>query len=258
MNLRIRDKLMILITAPLTVLAIFIATAGRIQIETRSTTVERDHWNQSLVAYSTLLATLGDAETGMRGYVIAGSPRFKTPYRTAAAELEPELARLTILSDAERHQSVKVSALSALARNAFKIDAATVALVDHGKRAAAARAVVGGAGKGAMDRFRVALSDLEREAVARRTKISAKLDDLWLRTFELIAIAALVALAVTIALYVTITRSIGERLRRVGQDALAISRGIVPPFALPGKDEISQLNRSHTRSLHARAPVRSP
>lgn len=244
---------MILITVPLTVLGIFIATAGWIQIQTRSTTVEGDHWNQSLAAYSGLLTTLCDAETGMRGYVIAGVPRFKMPYLRAAVSLEPELARLGTLSHADNAERVKVSALSALARNAFKIDEATVALVDRGQRLRAARAVAGGTGKLAMDRFRVAVSNAEREAITRRAEASAQLNELWRRTFALIAIAALVALAVTIALYVTITRSIAERLRRVGEDALAISHGVVPASAPSGKDEISELSRSlHEIIKHGR------
>jgi len=254
MNLRIRDKLMILVTVPLTVLGIFIATVGWIDVQTRSTIVARDHWTQSLVAYGGLLTTLCDAETGMRGYVIAGTPLFKMPYRQAAVSLQPELARLKSLANADdKAQRDKVAALSALARSAFKIDGATEALVDHGQRAAAVRAVVGGAGKLAMDRFRAAVSNLEREAIGHRAEISAKLDGLWRRTFALIAIAAFVALAATIALYVTITRSIGERLRRVGEDALAISHGIVPASVPSGKDEISQLNRSlHEIIAHGR------
>lgn len=254
MNLRIRDRLVFLITVPLTMLALFIATAAWIHIETRAATVTQDHWNRSLLAYSKLSETLGDAQTGMRGYVITGNTRFKKPYYDAAADLEPELARLTNLARADRAERANASSLSALARTSFAFDVATVALVDRGQREAARHAVASGKGLIALDRFRSAVAVLENDAIRRRELSSVRLDTLWLRTFTLIEIAALAAIAVTIALYLMVTRRIAERLRRVGEDAVRISRGIAPVSPPSGNDDIAQLGRSlHTIIALARS-----
>ena len=243
MNLRIRDRLVVLIIAPLTVLGVFIATVTWLQIETQATTDRLIYWNRSLAAYETLLNTLEDAETGMRGYVIAGVPRFKRPYEHAATQLEPELDKLAKLAGS-RAGAGPVRSLVALARSAFAADAAIVADVDRGRRTTAERAVASGEQMQAMDRFRAAVSKLEDDASSRRAGYTSVREALWNRLDALLGVAAFVGLGVTVALYIMMSRSIADRLRRVGEDALAISRGLVPASDLSGNDEITQLGRS--------------
>lgn len=77
-----------------------------------------------------------------------------------------------------------------------------------------------------MDQLRAANWDLKQETNATRAAALDELSAAWRGTYALLALGAFASFATMAALYLAITRQIVRRFSKVGQDAIAISRGI--------------------------------
>ncbi len=117
--------------------------------------------NALVVATERLLSSLKDVETGERGFIITGKDQYLEPYAWGTAAVGPDLATIrSILGDVATSLSDLVTA---------RLHEA-VEGIDSYRRdgsAAAAASIQSGAGKLAMDRVRVEVAGLQRDANAR-------------------------------------------------------------------------------------------
>ena len=110
-----------------------------------------------------LLATVKDAETGQRGYLLTGAERYLEPYNSALARLAPVTARLRELSGDDAQARERLDALAASTRDKMSELAETIRLRRSGDAAAALAIMESDRSKLAMDQVRTSIESLLRD-----------------------------------------------------------------------------------------------
>jgi signal transduction histidine kinase/DNA-binding response OmpR family regulator/CHASE3 domain sensor protein len=119
-----------------------------------SLSVVRTH--EAITALDDLLATLTDAETGQRGYLITGDPRYLDPYLKAKGRLDDRIDELARITEKDTAEAARLRDIQQHIRSKMSELAETIEL--RGRRGFdAARAVVVG------DRGRKEMDDLRAE-----------------------------------------------------------------------------------------------
>ena len=117
-------------------------------------------------------AAVIDAETGVRGYVIAGDSAYLVPYDSARATLRPLLAQLGTLTSDNAAQQARLDSLKRLIPLRFERLQRTIDARRTEGAVAAGRAIVTGQGKVLTDRIRELMArmrDEEARLLARRS-----------------------------------------------------------------------------------------
>ncbi len=126
---------------------------------------------ESIVQIQYVLSILKDAETGQRGYLLAGEPRYLGPYETAEASLGPELERLRGLVGDSPRQLRRFEQLAPLARQKMSELHETIQLRLSGQADAALAVVRTDRGRATMDAIRSLVREMiaaEREELEER------------------------------------------------------------------------------------------
>lgn len=123
----------------------------------------------------TVLVTIGDAETGQRGYLLTGKSRYLVPYQAARARL-PELLR-SLDGEPLRLLGVEANALAAKRLIALKLGelAETIRLYDTGQHEAALSLVQTDVGQHYMEQIRVEVDTVLAVMRAERDAITHEL-----------------------------------------------------------------------------------
>ena len=179
---------------------------------------------QQLRTANLALATLENAETGQRGYLLTNKPAYLEPYSQALRVIDTHLAWLTRYWASEARFRPHLEQIQRLKSEKFAELAETIELNRRGERAAAIRLVQSDAGKQAMDKLRALISamvitkrqelrtlELEAEARARKSEGAT-----------LIFTAAIAA--VLVAIYAVVIHELYERRRLLGAARLAKNR----------------------------------
>lgn len=187
-----------------------------------------------------LLALLVDTETGIRGYIISGQPRFTEPYDRAEREAPLEIQRLRAL---QPELAVQVAALERLATPVLAYQTAQRDRVASGKRAEAAAIVSIGTGKMKMDAFRGEMArfmDDHRKLEIIRAAEGAAMSRR-LRNVVVCGVAMNITVAAVMAAFFT-TR-IARRFRVVVENTFRAERQEPLHPRVGGRDEIAHLDR---------------
>ena len=108
-------------------------------------------------------ATVTDAETGQRGYLITGDESYLAPYEAAAARADEELSELASSGITNPTMQARLQQLEKLVAEKFDELAATVELRKMGDFATAQQVVLSDEGKRTMDRIRKLVEELRQE-----------------------------------------------------------------------------------------------
>jgi len=119
-------------------LSALLAFGNTRQLRIDAVRVNRSH--AVVEALQTTLATLVDAETGQRGYLLTGDQRYLEPYRAAVAHVSQNLQRLGELVWDEPGQRARIQALKSL--SAAKLAELDQTIAEEGVDPAAARRMV--------------------------------------------------------------------------------------------------------------------
>lgn len=191
-----------------------------------------------------LLALSAEAETGVRGYLLAGEEEFLQPFLAAQREvpavtarlrglLEGDRDKLVRLADVERLLTRMLGLLGELAAGEFTPDLATQGLAP---RLAAGKAVM------AELRARVGeMMEVEERALAERRRISEAARQ---RVFWLIAAAAAVAVAAGLLAVQWGVRGVVWRVGLLAENAALIAAGQTPRALPGGEDEIKRVGEA--------------
>jgi methyl-accepting chemotaxis protein len=151
-----------------------------------SNLVEHTHTVRTEIAK--LLALLTDAETGQRGFTIAGEDSFLAPHQAAVPEIEQKFSSIQMLTSDNQRQQQRLARLRPLIDR--KLDELKVVIElrrSQGAEAAIAR-VKDGTGKELMDQIRAVSQEIDDEEVmllaerakaAEESSTSAKTVILW-------------------------------------------------------------------------------
>jgi len=154
------------------------------------------HTNEVRLSLGTLLSTVLDAETGVRGYALTGERRFLQPYETAEHTWRERFANVVTLTEDNAEQQARLIHLQKLVDARFAALAQLRADYDAGKRGAElTRSMV--AAKEHMDTLRAVVGDLQEDevrldAVRQRAVLARWHVTLWLFISSALAFFAVV------------------------------------------------------------------
>ncbi len=219
----------------------------RLALGTRAAAVASQHSHQALRSAQDLLVTLVDAETGMRGYVLTGDPRFSDPYRAARASFAHRIAVFEDTSQDDPRIQTDVRQVIRRARTSFSTIERYVHLVDRSDARIARASFAIGSQKQVMDAFRAAVSQYESAERRREATTEAAFAAAWARMYAFLIGGSVALVATTIVLYLVTSRSITTGLRRLQRNANAVAHG--RPAETDGcdyasNDEVAQLECS--------------
>ena len=192
-----------------------VLVVGAAALRSTTATVESAGWVahtlQVRADLEAAFAAVIDAETGVRGYVIAGDSAYLVPYDSARATLRPLLAQLGTLTSDNAAQQARLDSLKRLIPLRFERLQRTIDARRTEGAVAAGRAIVTGQGKVLTDRIRELIArmrDEEARLLARRSATLAA------RTREVrIAVAGgtLLTLGLAVVASVLVGRERGRR-----------------------------------------------
>ncbi|WP_395945793.1 CHASE3 domain-containing protein [Brevundimonas sp.] len=214
--------------------------------------VERSHAARSeLLAIFSLMQ---DAETGQRGYIITGEPRFLSPYTNAERRLSVELPRLRAAYADNPAQSASMRELETLIDRKQQAMQAALSARDVSGREAGIAAVSSGRGKAAMDQIRIVVNRMvaaDAQALAAATRMS---DARTARTERLVGLVFLLLIAVVAATTILSWRYL--RTRRILLDEVQATAARQEAIFDSAIDAIMTLNPSGTIETMNAAAVR--
>lgn len=161
-----RRQLMILLGAFALLVAV-VVVAGYLVFENRKAGDNVLRSQQIVASLAQLLSLAQDAETGQRGYLLAGDPIYLAPYYNATEKIGPALKMIERLTFDSPRQQAEMPRLRAIVDKKFGELAQTIALIDRGDRAGALAIVAGDSGKIAMDDIRAQVAKMTDEANQR-------------------------------------------------------------------------------------------
>jgi PAS domain S-box-containing protein len=120
------------------------------------------HTYEVMTSLQSVLSIAKDAETGQRGYLITGDPRYLEPYRTAIQEIDRELAQAQQLTSDNQRQRGRLPELrDAISAKLKELDQ-TIQLRDARGFNAARELMATDRGKTEMDAIRATVTDMIR------------------------------------------------------------------------------------------------
>ena len=182
------------------------------------------HTQDVLGTLDNTLATILDAETGQRGYIITGDESYLAPYSRAVPAVAAKLDRLGSLTADNPRQRARLAILRPLVQAKLAELARTVALRRAGKAGQARAVVASNRGAALMDRIRAVLGAMNDEEVAllAQRKDTAN-QATWLTTLALV-LATAADIALLLGLTLALQRAIRSRIRHASEQELLLVR----------------------------------
>jgi len=149
------------LTVSAAIVVVLLALNGLVAYQNTRVLTDQEHWvghtQQVLGALDTVRATLSDAETGQRGYILTGQAAYLQPYSSATRQIGPQVDGVARLTADNPTQQRRLPRLRALVATKLAELARTVALRRAGRTSAAVAVVLSGQGKATMDQVRALL-----------------------------------------------------------------------------------------------------
>ena len=215
-----RDRTLPWIGGLFALLLALVAATGWLIREQRIATAQVTHTLEVRRDLAAMLATVQEAETGQRGYLLTRDDRFLESYYEARRSLPTALADLSVRIDDNQQQQARLQRLSATIDRRIERLAGRIANTQRGDIPGASDLLVG---KAERDSIRAQLAEMdavEASLLARRTREARQLID----AVSLAVIAAAVVLLIAAFL---VLRKLNGQLRATAR----------------ARDELSALNR---------------
>ena len=158
-----------------------------------------NHTHEVMNTMSRVLSKLVDAESGQRGYIIAGSPSFLEPYLNAKNQVDEALRQLKTLTRDNPTQQAHISAVHSLAMEKFATMDLNIQTRRYEGFDRARERVSGGEGKNMMDTIRDRFSKMYVEEETLLTARAVKAE----RSYQIALLSSLLAALAGIALALT-------------------------------------------------------
>jgi signal transduction histidine kinase len=133
------------------------------------------HTYQVIDASRSVLSNVKDAETGQRGYLLTGDPKYLEPFTNGTQAVDANIKTLKDLTRDNRDRQEQVEQLSVLVASKDAELSRTIELRQTGHVADALSLVRSGQGKATMDQIRSIVADMqgqERDLLFRRIKVA--------------------------------------------------------------------------------------
>jgi len=210
-----------------------------------STAAWVSHTHQVLEAKEAILSLLKDSETGQRGYLITGEPRYLDPYNNAVTALGQSVSKLRELTADNPAQQQRISALDPLISAKLQELKETIDLRTSAGFDAARKVVLTDKGKQVMDGIRAKLTEIEtdeRSLLARRESDASSSAE---NTKTWILLGSLLGLGIAGGLAFFVIRGITTGLRTAVDIVEAIAAGdLTRRSNSESRDETGQMLRA--------------
>jgi signal transduction histidine kinase len=185
----------------------------------------------TVITLQDTLSALQDAETGQRGFILTGVPRYLDPYVDATRRLPSLLTQL----DKQTQDKATVAELKQLAQAKLTELAQTIALEKSGQHMAAVTVIRTDVGKSIMDSFRSRITNLRAVelrslAINQQQELAANLT---------VTIMVMIGTTLTISLLCVMYFLIVRQLRTQAQEQDRVERLIA--------ERTAALNTEHSR-----------
>ncbi|WP_263359374.1 CHASE3 domain-containing protein [Acidicapsa ligni] len=121
------------------------------------------HTKEVLLELERTESLLKDAETGQRGFLYTGDPKYLAPYNTAVSQVEAQLDALAQATSQSPHQQARIADLRTVAGLKLKELEQTISLYKSGKMDDAKKLVLSDAGLRYMNKIRAQLDTMEAD-----------------------------------------------------------------------------------------------
>ncbi|HET9344044.1 MAG TPA: response regulator [Candidatus Eremiobacteraceae bacterium] len=247
MRVSLSTKTLLLVSVPL---AFILVTSGvflRLQQSTES--AERWALHSALVISDgqALLASLVDAETGVRGYVATGDSNFLQPYDRAVATIPASAADLVDLVSDNPHQAATAQHLAALSASNLRYLSSTINSMKAGRRQDASSAPHLLSGKRLMDALRSTTASFLSEEQQLDADRRAELAQTWRQFDDVLLVTIVLAFVLTGAIAFVANRGLVSRLSELKSktEFFGVHGELRPPIR--GDDEIALVDREFTK-----------
>jgi PAS domain S-box-containing protein len=159
------------------------------------------HTSKVLLQLSDTESLLKDAETGQRGYLYTGEPRYLAPYNLAVSQIDNEVEKLAALTTDNAAEQERISQLHILASKKLQELSNTIVLYQSGRQEEARALVLTNSGLLTMDKIRALVDEMQKQETALdQTRIenyqhSVRLTVACIYTASLLAALGLILLA---------------------------------------------------------------
>jgi methyl-accepting chemotaxis protein len=220
----------------------------------------KDHTYQVSDKLNTVLSVLKDAETGQRGYIIAGEDRYLEPYKAAIGEIDADIESVRNLTTDNPVQQKRIVDLKAKADEKLRELAETIALRKEKGFEAATEIILTDKGKKIMDEIRTLVTEMNAEEEKLMAQRSSQVDASTRNTKILILGGMLLAVMLLALISFLISRDIAKPLNIVSKIASQAAAGdlSIDVPAYKRSDEVGLLTQSFslmTQSLRYMAKV---
>jgi methyl-accepting chemotaxis protein len=159
-----------------------------------------------------VLLQMNEAETGQRGFVIAGDPAYLAPYEKALSENEATLAELTRLTEDNSAQQRNIAALRTIIDAKVAEMKAVLKLRQEGGFEAASARVLVGHGKNAMDEIRKTVAQMDDIEAKLLVKHKREAEDSAQLTESVVLWGSILGVVLVGIIGFLITRSLGSQV----------------------------------------------
>jgi PAS domain S-box-containing protein len=177
--------------------------------------VESQEWvartRQVLYELAQTESLLKDAETGQRGFLYTGDPKYLTPYTEAASQLQSHLDALARVTADNPSETARILELRDLVQKKTSELAQTIALYNSGKLDQAKTLVVSDVGLHYMDQIRLLIIQMEGEEQSLDLERSARYNKSIQKTIASIYLTSMLAAIGLVLLTYYILRQIELR-----------------------------------------------
>jgi signal transduction histidine kinase/DNA-binding response OmpR family regulator len=242
LNLRIRERVLVLVAPPLLLLALFFGLALFVQAQTSARQDLGRHAVTSLIGAGRIVVNALEAQAALQSYAVASRAEALGEYRDAVAKARENIdlmRRDAALDPAQRRQ---IERIAATASRMFAYQGRDIARVRAGDGAGAAQDLAAGE---ARVQFLEARAELLRFTAAAQSDLSRSrlaIAQLRERYTALLASGLVFGVIFTVVSGALLVRSFTDRIQDVGEHARLFAQGATVAERVAGNDEISDLD----------------
>ncbi|MGH9900417.1 MAG: PAS domain S-box protein, partial [Pyrinomonadaceae bacterium] len=122
-----------------------------------------NHTHRMLTDLESLLSTMKDAETGVRGFILTGNEQFLEPYNAAVGRIDGDITRLRNLTADSHQQRQKLPVLERRIQTKLKLSREMIDLWRRGQTDEALHIILSGETRQEMDAIRQIVAVMQQE-----------------------------------------------------------------------------------------------
>ncbi|TAM74644.1 response regulator [bacterium] len=241
LNISLGQRLLVLIAIPLAMVVMLVLVFWDLQRSVASANAWESHSYAVLAQSASADASLQEAQSGVRTYLLTGDARFTQAYGVAVRDLPGSLRGLQAMVSDNVGQTERAQRIASLAYLELACLRRELDLRRHGASQQQLAAAIRGACTGAAEQFGDGLRAFNAEELVLKANREASLQTARDHLVIAVALAAIAVVLVTLLLGMLFMRSVVRRLTRVAEKARELASGESAPHVHETHDEVALL-----------------